>query len=63
MNILSSIAKTTDGRVSKWHFCQEGDQYFALRVSPKVKVVSAKDKTDLRRLFKLYSSWGFKKVA
>ena len=63
MQILSSIAKTTDGRVSKWHFCQDGDVYFALRVSPQAKVVKAKDKADLRRIYKLYSGWGFKKIA
>ena len=63
MNILTSIAKTTDGRVSKWHFCQDGDAFFALRTSPKAKVVVAKDKSDLRRIFKLYTSWGFTKVA
>ena len=62
VKVLTTLSKTTEGRVSNWHFCQDGDKYFALRTSPAVKVLGAKNQDDLRRLYRKYVSYGFTKV-
>ena len=62
VKVLTTLSKTTEGRVSNWHFCQDSDKFFALRTSPAVKVLPAKDQDDLRRLYKKYVSYGFEKV-
>ena len=62
MKVLSSLTKTTDGRVSTWHFCQDGEAHFALRTSPKVKVLPANNVDDLRKLYSKYQDYGFQKV-
>ena len=46
MHIFASVTKTTDGRESTWRFCQDGDKYFALRVTPQVKVVACQSVDD-----------------
>jgi len=54
MHIFASVTKTTDGRESTWRFCQDGDKYFALRVTPEIKVVACQSVQDLRGLYKKY---------
>ena len=65
MKVLTSVSKTTEGRVSTWRFCQDGDAFFAVRVSPSTKLVACKNIDDLRRLYKRYTTdkrYGFSKV-
>ena len=65
MHIFASVTKTTDGRESTWRFCQDGDKYFALRVTPEVKVVACQSVNDLRGLYKKYVTdkrYGFTNV-
>lgn len=65
MHIYATVSKSSKGKDYTWHFCNEGDQYFALRVAPEVKVLSCKDRDDLRTLFKTYLTdkrYGFAKV-
>ena len=64
MKVLATIQKTTDGRVSTWRFCEVDDTFFALRGNNKV--VSCKDKEDMRRLYKRMTSkkqYGFMPVS
>jgi predicted transcriptional regulator len=66
MKVLAQVAKTTEGRVSSWKFITDEDKFFALRVSPSVKVTPCKDLNDLRRLYKRLTtnpSYGFSPVA
>lgn len=62
MKVLASLSKTTDGRLATWDFCESRGKYFALRVLPTAKVVSCKDRDDLRKLYKTYLTpkYGFK---
>ena len=65
MQVRATVSKTTDGRVSTWKFCQDEGKFFALRLTPSLKVVPCKDLDDLRRLYKVYTTnpkYGFKLV-
>ena len=56
MQILASVSKSTQGRISNWHFCQDGVFHFALRTMPTMKVVECKDMDDLRGLYETYTT-------
>lgn len=63
MQVLSTVTKTTQGRVSTWNFCQDGEVFFALRTAPQLKVRSCADIEDLRNLYKTYiTKYDFVKV-
>ncbi len=65
VKVLAKVSKTTEGRTSTWSFCQEGDNFFALRL-PQVKAKQCKDLEDLRSLYKVYTTnktYGFEPVA
>ena len=63
MKVLSTLTKTTDGRVSTWNFCQDGEVFFALRTTPHLKVRSCASRDDLRALYKKYmTQYEFVKV-
>ena len=65
MKVQATVSKTTDGRVSTWKFCSDEGKFFALRLSPSLKVVPCKDLDDLRRLYKVYTTnpkYGFQLV-
>ena len=63
MEIFAVVQKTTKGHTTTWRFCEVQGQYFALRDNNKV--IACKDRDDLRRLYKLYTSnskYGFTPV-
>ena len=63
MRVLATVSKTTKGHTTTWRFCEVQGQYFALRDNNKV--IPCKDKTDLRRLYRLYTKsprYGFQLV-
>lgn len=64
VKVLATCSKTTQGRTSTWHFCQDNSSFFALRTTPKAKVLNCKDLDDLRTLYKKLTGkgYGFVKV-
>ena len=65
VKVLAQVAKTTEGRLSSWKFCSDEGKFFALRLSPSVKVTPCRDLDDLRRLYKRLtteSKYGFSPV-
>ena len=65
VKVHAVVSKTTFGRLSTWKFVEDEGKFFALRLSPTVKVVACKDLDELRRLYKRYTTnpkYGFSLV-
>tara|TARA_R100001082_G_scaffold22684_2_gene11014 strand:+ start:1738 stop:1926 length:189 start_codon:yes stop_codon:yes gene_type:complete len=62
MELLTTISKTTEDRISKWSFMKtDDDQYFAIKGN--YKVLPCKDRDDLRALYhRMTTNYGFTKV-
>ena len=61
MKVLASLSKNTKSGVSTWDFCQLDDGNFAA-VKRETQTKPASSEQDLRKLYKAFQSYGFKKV-